>query len=532
MDCGDDRVRVARKAAGLIPAAFIGLFFVWPVAAIVGRGLSGGAFAVMTSGRTAQVVWFTVWQAVASTALTLTIGLPGAWALSRPFRGVSVVRGILTVAFVLPTVVVAAAFTAVERAGLAPWPAHGIGAILAAHVFFNYAVVVRVVGAAWARLSTDDHEAARTLGAGPWTALRRVDWPALRPAVAAASAIVFLFTFTSFGVVLILGGLGRATIEVEIWRRTVQLLDLDGAAGLVLIQMAAVLAGLFAWSRAATGSARTANADRPRPPLPRLARLVALAPGLLLIGVPISVMVTRSLRTEGGYGLTWYRALGTARQGSTAFVDPLAATGNSLAFAVGATAVSLLIGSLSAVHLRKRRTAAAAGLDAALMLPLGTSAVTLGFGLLITFDSPPLDLRGSALIIPLAHALVGIPFVVRSLVPALRSMPVALGEAARTLGASPARVARRVTLPWVAPALAVGAGFAAAVSLGEFGATTFLSRPGSATVPIAVYRLLGKPGAANQGQALALSVLLMVMVTAVVAAAELVDSAWARRRGR
>jgi thiamine transport system permease protein len=152
------------------------------------------------------------------------------------------------------------------------------------------------------------------------------------------------------------------------------------------------------------------------------------------------------------------------------------------------------------------------------MLPLGTSAVTVGFGFLIALDKRPLDLRTSAALIPIAHAIVAIPFVVRAMVPVLRSIDPRVRDAAATLGASPARVWREVDLPVVARALTVAAGFAAAVSLGEFGATVFIARPDTPTIPVAIYRLLGRPGSANFGQAMALSTLLM-LVTAVVALA-------------
>jgi thiamine transport system permease protein len=145
------------------------------------------------------------------------------------------------------------------------------------------------------------------------------------------------------------------------------------------------------------------------------------------------------------------------------------------------------------------------------MLPLSTSAVTLGFGFIIALDRPPLNLRTSIWLVPLAHTLVAFPFVVRSVLPALRSIPVTLREAATLLGASPRRVWRSVDLPIMGRALAVGAVFAFTVSLGEFGATAFTALPQRPTVPLAIYRFLGQPGSLNYGQALAMSSLLMLV---------------------
>ena len=134
------------------------------------------------------------------------------------------------------------------------------------------------------------------------------------------------------------------------------------------------------------------------------------------------------------------------------------------------------------------------GFDALLMLPLGTSAVTVGFGFLITLDKPPLDLRESWILVPLAQALVGVPFVVRVMLPVLRAVDDRLREAAAVLGASPLRVWREVELPLARPGAGIAAGFAFAVSLGEFGATVFIARPDSPTLPVAVARLLGRAG--------------------------------------
>jgi thiamine transport system permease protein len=153
--------------------------------------------------------------------------------------------------------------------------------------------------------------------------------------------------------------------------------------------------------------------------------------------------------------------------------------------------------------------------DLTLMLPLGTSAVTIGFGFIVALGWP-VDLRASFWLIPIAHALVAIPFVVRSTVPTLRSIPAELRDAAAVLGASPGRVWREIDLPVVARAAMVGAGFAFVISLGEFGATSFIARPNTATVPIMIYRLLSRPGPASFAMAMALAVVLGAVTAGVV----------------
>jgi thiamine transport system permease protein len=146
------------------------------------------------------------------------------------------------------------------------------------------------------------------------------------------------------------------------------------------------------------------------------------------------------------------------------------------------------------------------------MLPLGTSAVTLGLGFIIALSKPPLDLRASLLLIPLAHTLVAFPFIVRSLTPSLRSINPRIRNAAQMLGASNFEVAKRIDLPIVGRALIVAAIFAFAISLGEFGATALIARPEYPTIPILIYRFLSQPGALNYGQAMALSTILMLTI--------------------
>ncbi|MGC4945266.1 ABC transporter permease [Streptomyces sp. DT224] len=513
-----------------VPVAFFAVFFAYPVAAIVGRGLKAdgvwqfGRFGeVLARPEIRDVLWFTLWQALASTALTLLIALPGAYVFARfDFPGKQVLRAVVTVPFVLPTVVVGTAFLALlGRGGLLDewWGVRldtTVWAILLAHVFFNYAVVVRTVGGLWAQLDPRQEEAARVLGASRFTAWRRVTLPALAPAVAAAALMVFLFTFTSFGVVQILGGPGFSTLEVEIYRQTAQLLALPTAAVLTLVQFAAVgaILAVHAWTVRRRERALKLVDPAQTARRPRGAGQWALLGGvllcvLLLVLLPLAVLVERSL---DGSGFAYYRALTSADANSGTFlVAPIEAIGNSLRYALVATLIALVVGGLAAAALTRRAGRLVRGFDALLMLPLGVSAVTVGFGFLITLDKPPLDLRTSWILVPLAQALVGVPFVVRTMLPVLRAVDARLREAAAVLGASPLRAWREVDFPLVRRALLVAAGFAFAVSLGEFGATVFIARPDNPTLPVAVARLLGRSGDLNYGQAMALSTILMLV---------------------
>lgn len=504
-----------RTAQASLALAFLVVMVVWPLVAILQRSLAGvGATRIaeiLSRPAVWKVVGFTIQQAALSVAATLAVGLPIAHGLARyEFRGRAVVRAAVVVPFVLPTVVVAAAFRSLadRLGGFQP----SLSAVIAAHVFFNVAVVVRVVGGAWARLDPRQLDAARALGASPFQAFRRVTLPSIAPAVFASTALVFLFCFTSYGVILVLGGPTRATLETEIQRYAVFRQEFDVAAVLAVVQMAVVAMLALAGARfqRGVGAGRGRDAPRQRPDTLRRRATVAAVVALVLVVVvsPVAALVETSLRSGGGYGLANYVRLTEANEALP--IPPARALLNSLGFAAFAAVVAsgcaLVVARSIAAGGRIGRVTALISL-----IPLGVSAVTLGFGYLVGFSR--FDLRRSVWLIPLAHAVVGLPFVLASVVPALRSIPDRLRQVAATLGASPAQVTRRVERPIIRKALWSGAGFAFAVSVGEFGATSFLARgPSGFTAPLAVFRLLGRPGDILRGQAMALSVVIGLIV--------------------
>jgi thiamine transport system permease protein len=528
---------VGSLSVAAIPVAFIGVFFFYPVSSILWRGLvPDGNFdvaplrRVLTDGDLRQIAWFTFWQAAVSTLLTVIVAMPGAYMLSHyKFRGRALLRAAVTIPLILPTVVVAVAFLALAgpNGSLGIDLKGSLWIILIAHVFYNYAVVVRTVGGLWGHIDPKLEQAARVLGATRIQAFTRVTLPLLRPAIGAAASIVFLFSFTSFGVILILGGPRRVTLEVEIFRQTADLLNLPVAASLAIVQLIGVFIILTLYSRyqnkrSVVLNLRPASEVEKRPTTTRQKTVVGANIALMvaLLFVPLGILIKRSLTTETGLGLSNYTRLNDRGAISVLAVAPTEALKNSLWFALIAAMIALVVGGLAASLVGYKKSRATQWFDALLMLPLGTSAVTVGFGFLISLDTGILDLRSKTIIIPLAHALVAMPFVVRVMVPIIQSIDPRLREAAAVLGASPVRVWKEIDLPIVAKAGLVGAGFAAAVSLGEFGATAFIVRPAVPTLPVAIFRLMSRPGAANFGMAMAMSVVLMVVTAAVMLAVE------------
>jgi thiamine transport system permease protein len=528
------------KRLALLPLIFITLFYVYPLFTLLTAGLAPSgildltAFEVLISSDYYRSVFaFTFGQAALSTLLTLGLALPSAYVFVRyQFPGKQAILALATLPFVLPTVVAAAAFSSLIGSrgvvnellmtvlNLSEPPIQlerTLIIILLAHVFYNYAVALRILVGTWSSQSPYMEEAARVLGAHGWRLWWHVRLPLLRPALLASAALVYTFTFTSFGVMLILGGGRFATLEVEIYQQVTGLLNLPVASALSIIQIGFMFAVLTVYTglqrRIAVNlqSARTVA----RPPKTPQARLLVAA-NLIMIGLllfaPLGALVWRSL-TMGGHGLSLaaYQGLSSNPRGSVLFSPPLDAVGTSITFALITTALALFLGLLSALALYRARSRLLRLIDPLLMLPLATSAVTLGFGFLIALDEPPLNLRSSIWLVPIAHTLVAMPFVVRSVLPALRSISPSIEDAARTLGASSWRLWRYVQLPLAARGLFVGAAFAFIVSMGEFGASAFVARPDTPTMPIVIFRLLGQPGAANYGQALAMSVLLMLV---------------------
>ena len=544
------------------PLAFLGLFYFYPLGSILRLSFAFGEDGLIASIQEAlvsasirRVLWFTFWQATLSTALTLLIGLPGAYLLARfEFRGKSLIQALAGIPFVLPTLVVAAAFNAFlgprgwVNVGLMalfdlPVPpvrfTNTIVAILVAHVFYNTTIVLRMVGDFWSHLDPRLSLAARSLGASPWQALRRVTLPLLLPSIAAAALLVFIFNFTSFGVVLVLGGPRFATLEVEIYYQTISLFNLPLAAVLSVLQLVFTLALTIVYTLL---SNRLSRPLRLRPRRYTQARLVTwrsrlfagvmVATLLALLTTPLVALAARSFarlepdrgqRTVENSGLTldFYRELSINRRGSLFFVPPVTAIGISLAYASATVLLALALGLPASWALARNADAALSRLlDPIFMLPLGTSAVTLGLGFIVALNRQPLDLRASPALVPLAHTLVALPFVVRSLTPALRSIQPRLRQAAAMLGASPAEVLRFIDLPLVGRALIVAATFAFTISLGEFGATALIARPEYPTIPLVIYRFISQPGALNYGQALALSTILMVVTATGMLAIE------------
>lgn len=523
-----------RFALWVLPLAFLIVAFFFPLTRILALTFDPQTLTSENLLRASEVLRFTFYQAALSTLLTLFLGLPAAYLFARyDFRGKSMLRALTAVPFMLPTVVVAAGFSALlgprglihTLFPLSSFQFIGtLTAILVAHIFYNTTIIIRVVANALSSLDPKLEAAARSLGANPFRVWWHVILPILRPSILAASLLVFLFDFTSFGVILLLGGPQFATLEVEIYLRVLRLPNLPLAALLSIIQLLCTLTISLLYTRIATRSTvqtapRSAQVNIRKPRTLRekiyVGSLAFLLTSFFLL--PLSALPFRSFarleadrgqRGEVRYGFTtdYYTELFVNRRGSVFYVPPIRAAANSLGYAAATVVLSLFLGFPAALALA-RPTRLEKILDPLIILPLGSSAVMLGLGFIISYG----NWLSSPFLVPFAHTLVALPFVIRALQPAIASIPERLRQAAASLGASPWRVWKNIDLPILRRATLAAATFAFTISLGEFGATLLLSRPENPTIPVAIERFLSQPGGLNYGQAMAMATILMLL---------------------
>jgi thiamine transport system permease protein len=551
-----------------LPVLFLVVFFYGPIANLLREGLTkDGAFsleflwAVLTDDYFRHVILFTLWQALLSTLASIALGLPLAFILTHyDFPLKRIVRALTIVPFVLPAITVALGFALLfgrngylnqllmHLFGLSEPPLpimYSLTGIVLAHAFYNAPIITRTVHAAWERLDPRYEESARALGASRFFVFKDITLPMILPGLLSGAALVFIFCFLSFPIVLSVGGGRFSTIEVEIYTRVVTRLDPQfvnykiGAA-LALVGLVLSLAVTYLYLRLQGSLARQTEQLRPRPTAPLFAGvrdllrptkllvwLYVLISVILFVG-PVAAIVVDSLREETAEGarwtLRWYSYIFTPNYEALVGDSPLRAIINSLSFGLGATAIAVPLGLIFAYVIarlrldrsscRRRRQGVQSRrslVDTLLMAPLATSSIVLAFALLRAFNAPPLRLVGTATAVIIAHAVIIFPFIVRALVPILESLDVRLTEMARSLGAGRFRALRDIELPLVATGLIAGAVFAFALSLGEMSATLMLARPGLSTMPVAVYRFLSQH---SLGAPSAMSVV-MIAVSAI-----------------
>jgi thiamine transport system permease protein len=483
-----------------VPLLFLAVVLVAPAVRLMLEGGSADLWAPWQDPYLRGRLLWSLAQAAMTCGLVLLIGLPMGWVLARldfPGRGL-LLRGLM-LPFVVPTLVAAMGVLALmgPRGLLAQWGGPDLQGtpwlLLFGNLFFNLCVLVRAAVDALSQVSAARVAAARSLGATPWRAFWRVEWPAIAPWLASALCLVFLYCFSGFGLALVLGGQAYATAEVEIYTLVAHELQLGQAS--VLSVWMLLLTGAVALGYAAV-ERRLATPARADGVLRRPARGIAQWSAVMVtVGVWMLICAAPLIAIAHGAMFSGAEAWAVLRED-----DTLLALYNTVRFSLLALVLATVLGVAHALAARR-----VLWLRTLVFLPFIVSPVMVAFGLLLLYP----EASGSFGVLVAAYALLAYPFVAKSVASRLDSLPAHYLEAARSLGASPWRCFWRVTLPLLAPALRRGMAFAAATAVGEFAVSLFLSRPEWATLTTLIYQHLGKPGAVNLGAAQVLACVLM-----------------------
>jgi thiamine transport system permease protein len=546
------------RALGTPAMLLLTFLFLIPLSIILGKAfvdVDGGLSldrlqAMLSDPYTWRILRFTLVQALVSTLVSVAIGLPGAYLLATyRFRGKGIIKAICTIPFVLPSILVVLGFVIfygnngmINQAimtilGTDTPPLkilYTFAAVILAHAFYNFPIALGLISSFWEQLPSRYNHAAMTLGARRWTIFRTVTLPRLVPAILSASTLIFLFCFSSFAILLVLGGGPRfTTLEVEIYRRARMTLDIEGAAALSILSIVItlVLVAIHIWTqKLMTHQEEIERIDerrlerRPSSFTGRVAVMGYMVFSVVFVLGPLLGIVYRSFQApvsrsgDLAFSLRWYRQLfGLEEVAGSALGAAVTALLSSLTIALVTSIVSLTIGTMLAARLRRTNRKRALSMELYAMLPMAVSSVVVGLGYYLVSSAIVGGRAVGITLVVLAHVVITSPFVLRSILPEYRKIPFSYTQASLTLGANVSQTFRRVELPLLRPAMATGAAFAFAISMGEINATLVLADSSISTVPIVMYRLIGSY---NFAGACALGTILMVCCAIVFAFTE------------
>jgi thiamine transport system permease protein len=439
---------------------------------------------------------------VASSLLSVAFGIPfGNWLRSLDQKAARLISAITLVPFLLPPFLVGLAFEGIF--GVAHVNSNlGMFLIIAAHVFMNFGFIGKVFAAT--TIDSEQVESARLAGASDRQIRLRIELPQQRQGITAAALLVALYSATSFGLVVTLGAGKVKTLETEIAVAALQNLDLNLAATFAVLQTLLTIA-TFLLSRL-VGGAPTAL-DEIAPSLIQSSRFERLL-GASLSGavlIAIAIVVSRSMVGEGL--LQNLANLSTKGERNVLNITVLEAGVNSLRNA----AVVMLISVPLAYLLASRRR-----LSSWVLIPIGISPVVVGLATLALVGYLPRVLTSSWVLLPLVQVLFALPVAFQILRPARMGIDPELLEASRMDGASRIQTMRLIELPLLKKSFTLAITFSAMVSIGEFGAASFLAFGSNETLPIVMFKLLGRPGSENLGMAMTVAAIYILISAYVI----------------
>ena len=459
-----------------------------------------------------RIMAFTLVQALISTLASLLIGLPGAYIMTTyKFPGKKLLKALYSVPFVLPSILVVLGFVIfygnsgfLNKALMALFkleepPLHilySFTAVILAHAFYNFPVVISIVSEYWQKLDSSCERAAHTLGSGRVKIFRTITLPRLKPAIFSAMSLVFLFCFTSFAIILVLGG-GPAltTTEVEIYRLARISMDTQKACALSLFSMfvAIIVMALYSVAQNKQNKNEVIKQSqikiqrKPATFLQHFGIILYLLFSLLFILCPILSIIARSFlgsATRAGeysWTLSAYKklfALGSSN---------LKAILNSVVIALASSILACGAALRICTHIVKSKKSGVF-VDIVLMLPMVISSVIVGLSYFII--SKYFKFIPSLVLVILAHTIITMPFIIRTVLPVYRKIPESLVNASRTMGYSARATFLHIEKPLLRPALLTGIVFSFVLSMGELNATLLLGTSSYQTLPVQIYRLI------------------------------------------
>ncbi|MFA7396500.1 MAG: iron ABC transporter permease [Sphaerochaetaceae bacterium] len=546
------------RLLGLPALVLLTLLFVVPLTFTLSRAFSGDESlyfgeAFITLFRqpyTWTIIRFSLLQAFVSTIVSLLIAFPGAYLLANyRFRGKGFVKAICTLPFVLPSILVVLGFVIfygnsgilntllMDLFTLDTPPLqilYSFKAIILAHAFYNFPIALSLISTRWENLSPSYEGAALTLGSNRWEAFRRITLPNLMSSVLSASSLIFLFCFSSFAILLVLGGGPQfSNIEVEIYRRAKLSGDMTTASALALISivitLALVLLHLLFQRRGSYEQEsqlfEQVNSSYKKHSLVSsllIALYVIISFGFVL--GPLGAIIWRSFTssiTRGGatqLSLKWYKELLGLNSSGTAFISTaLSSVIYSFIIALISASIATVLGLMLSARLARKSDTDSLAVELYAMLPMAVSSVVVGLGYYLVGRVVGTTFSMRLLLVLLAHVVIASPFVIRSILPDYRSMSKTYMQAALTLGSTVRQSFLLVELPLLRSSIITGFAFAFAISMGEMNATLILSESNIVTIPVIMYRLIGSY---NYSGACALGTLLIGVSVALFGLSE------------
>lgn len=469
---------------------------------------------VFTSGYTWRLLSFTLLQAGLSALVSVLCALPGAWLCANyRFAGKNLILSLSSLCFVLPSILVVLGFVIfygnsgfvnslyrlITGRDDSIKILYSFRAIILAHAFLNIPVALTLITDAWAHYPRGQESAAFMLGASRTRVFFTVTLPRLRPVILSAALLIFLFCFTSFSIILVLGGGPQyTTLEVEIYRTNNIVMDSSRAAALSVFSFLVNLVIIVIYtlvSRKAAGREKSrddrAVAIKTWPV--RIASVLWTILALIFILGPLASILVRSFwstskRYGEGFSTRSYQEIFALRTSVGVMSDAFSALVNSLFIGLTVAFLATVLALFLSLYVAKsgRRSAEIAG-----MFPLAISSVTLGLGYyIIKAQFPSSGIVTGYVLVILAHLVTALPFAMRTLVPVIRAENERILLSAYTLGSGTARTCFSIEIPMIRGTIARAFIFSFALSVGEVNATLTLAEGKVITLPILLYRLI------------------------------------------